>query len=129
MPRRTFSVVTVHAAQSSGDDGFRVSTSGDGVALNVVVEGEFDLGARTHWEAAVLPLLTPPCPQLLDVDLGGVDFFDSSGLGLLVELRQWSEPNGVRLRLLNPPRNVVCVLEFAGVSGLFEMSAAQLEPD
>jgi anti-sigma B factor antagonist len=65
----------------------------------------------------------------VDVDLTGVAFMDSSGLGLLVDLRQWSEANSVRLRLLNVPRIVVRVLEYSGVTQLFEISAAQLEPD
>jgi anti-anti-sigma factor len=90
------------------------------------------VGAAPHWDATVIPLLHPPCPQTLDVDLAAVDFIDSSGLGMLVKLRAWAEPNSVRLRLVNVPRNVMRVLDFSGVTGLFvvsEKSAAELEPD
>ena len=115
--------------RSSGDEGVRVVASSDGDLLRVVVEGELDLGAAQHWDATVAPLLGPPCPQQVAVDLGGVEFLDSSGLGLLVTMRQWSDANSTSLRLLNVPRNVARVLDYSGVSSLFEMSAAQLEPD
>lgn len=115
--------------RSSGDDGVVVSASASETLLRLTIEGELDLGSSRHWHEVVLPMLEPPCPDQVDVDLTGVAFMDSSGLGLLVNLRQWSESNAVSLRLLNVPRNVLRVLEFSGVTSLFQISAAQLEPD
>ena len=70
MPRRTVSdVVDRRVPVERRRRRTRRSTSGDGVVVTVVVEGELDLGARPHWEAAVTPLLTPPCPERIDVDL------------------------------------------------------------
>ena len=115
--------------RSSGDDGVMVSACATETLLRLVVEGELDLGSGRHWREAVLPMLEPPCPTQVDVDLTGVAFMDSTGLGLLVNLRQWSESNSVALRLLNVPRNVLRVLDYSGVTPLFEISAAQLEPD
>ena len=103
----------------------------DGSA-RLVVEGELDLGAAAQWEETLLPVLQPPCPKSIDVDLTAVEFIDSSGLGMLVKLRAWAESNSVRLRLLNVPHNVMRVLDFSGVTDLFEvteLSAAHLEPD
>jgi anti-sigma B factor antagonist len=97
--------------------------------MRVVVEGELDLGAAPHWDDTVLPLLEPPCPTHVEVELGGVEFLDSSGLGLLVTLRHWSESNAIPLRLVNVPHGVMRVFDYSGVTPLFVMSAAQLEPD
>ena len=54
---------------------------------------------------------------------------DSSGLGLLITLRTWAGAHESRLRLSNVSHNVVRVLEFSGVTSLFELSTPQLEPD
>ena len=116
--------------RTSGDDAVVVSAIAQESLLRVVVEGEFDLGSTGHWTTVVLPHLEPPCPTHVDVELTGVQFMDSSGLGLLVNLRQWSATNSVPLRLVDVPRNVMRVLDYSGVTPLFEISAAaQLEPD
>ena len=96
--------------------------------MTVRAEGDFDLAAGPIWEATV-PMLLATSPQQMDVDLGGVAFMDSSGLGLLVKLRQTAESSGLRLRLLNVPHRVGRVLDYSGVTALFDISAAELEPD
>jgi hypothetical protein len=48
---------------------------------------------------------------------------------LLVRLRDWASGGDARLRLVNVPRNLMRVLEFSGVDALFDVSAAELEPD
>jgi len=119
----------MQGVREGGDDGVRICASAGADTLRLVVEGELDLGAMSHWDSTVGPLLQPPCPERVELDLGAVDFIDSSGLGLLIKLRAWAAPNGVGLRLLNVPRNVMRVLDFSGVTALFDVSPAELEPD
>lgn len=111
------------------DDGvFGVeATAVDGV-VTVRASGDFDLAAGAVWESTVPPLLANG-PRQVDIDLAGVTFIDSSGLGRLVKLRQVAESTGVKLRLLDVPHRVARVLDYSGVTALFELSATEFEPD
>jgi anti-anti-sigma factor len=51
------------------------------------------------------------------VDLGGVTFMDSTGLGVIVEANQRARREGVKLEILPGPRAVQQVF---AVSGLLE---------
>jgi stage II sporulation protein AA (anti-sigma F factor antagonist) len=105
----------------TGEDGdVRIWSCVHGDTLTVTVRGELDLDARSHWSAAVTPLLESSRPTRVHVDLGGVSFMDSSGLGLLVTLRKWAIDNATALRLLEVPPNVGRVLDYAGVTELFD---------
>jgi stage II sporulation protein AA (anti-sigma F factor antagonist) len=130
--------------RTSGDGDVRIRSCVHGDTLTVTVRGELDLGARSHWSAAVTPLLETPRPTRVDVDLRGVSFMDSSGLNLLVTLRKWAMDNATALRLVEVPASVGRVLDYAGVTGLFDVSTyssfststatpagstSQLEPD
>jgi anti-anti-sigma factor len=110
--------------RTSGDGDVRIRWCVSGDVLTVNVGGELDLGARSHWDAVVTPLLDPPLPERVDVDLRGVSFMDSSGLGLLLTLRQWAIDNATALRLLDVPACVRRVLDYSGVTDLFHLSTA-----
>lgn len=53
----------------------------------------------------------------LHVDLRDVTFLDSLGLGLLLRLRQVAGS----VRLVEPPRDIVRLLELCGVQPLFDV--------
>jgi anti-anti-sigma factor len=102
-----------------------VTASRDGDCVVVSVDGELDLGAREGSDSVVLPLLDANTPATsVDVDLGAVTFMDSSGLGILVRLWHWCEPHDARLRLTAVSPNVLRILEYSGVTEMFEISAA-----
>jgi anti-anti-sigma factor len=54
----------------------------------------------------------------LDVDLGGVEFMDSTGIGALFRLRRLADERGGSMRLLAPQRPVRRALDVAGLSEL-----------
>ena len=54
----------------------------------------------------------------LDVDLGGVEFMDSTGIGALFRLRRLTDERGGSMRLLAPQRPVRRALDVAGLSEL-----------
>jgi anti-sigma B factor antagonist len=116
------------SAGEDDDDAFRVIVTAQDGSVHVRAEGEFDLAACQLWESTVPQLVAKPVREV-EVDLGRVSFMDSSGLGLLVKLRQRAEDEGMRLRLLHVPPRVMRVLEYSGVTALFDISAAELEPD
>jgi anti-anti-sigma factor len=54
----------------------------------------------------------------LDVDLRGVEFMDSTGIGALFRLRRLAEERAGTLRLVAPTRPVRRALDVAGLSEL-----------
>jgi anti-sigma B factor antagonist len=55
----------------------------------------------------------------LTLDLAGVEFFDSSGLGALLQARSLALAAGATLVLLPPPEHIVRVLDAVGLTDLF----------
>ena len=51
------------------------------------------------------------------VDLAGVPYLDSTGIGVLVGAAHRADEAGADLAVLNPQRNVARVLDMLGVSG------------
>ena len=59
----------------------------------------------------------------LDVDLRGVEFMDSTGIGALFRLRRLAEERGGTVRLVAPARPVRRALDVAGLSELVQIDA------
>ena len=57
------------------------------------------------------------------IDLSGVTFMDSSGLRVLVEAQQRAEAAGSTLALRSPSRQIVRLLDLAGLTENFEIDA------
>jgi anti-anti-sigma factor len=55
-------------------------------------------------------------------DLAHVELIDARGLGLLLELRAWTQLKGIELRLVNVNQIVQHVLEITRLDTVFEMS-------
>lgn len=60
-------------------------------------------------------------PSVLEIDLGGVSFIDSSGLGALVHLRNDATSAGVTLILSRPTAAVRRLLQVSGLDQVFEI--------
>lgn len=58
---------------------------------------------------------------LLAMDMSGVDFMDSSGLGVLVGARKRAVASGGMLVLVNAPDRVVRVLRITGLTKVFPL--------
>ena len=93
----------------------RSSVDGD----SVVVRGEIDM--------ATAPMLRDKLNELVDagstrilLDCRGLDFLDSSGIGVLIAVRKRLGDDGA-LMLESPPAHVRKVLELTGVSAHVEI--------
>lgn len=58
----------------------------------------------------------------LVLDLAKVELIDARGLGLLLELRTWTQLKGIELRLVNVNRIVQHVLEITRLDTVFDVS-------
>ena len=59
----------------------------------------------------------------LKIDMSGVTFMDSSGLRILVEAQQRAEAGGATLLLRSPSRQIIRLLDLAGLTENFEIEA------
>ncbi len=59
----------------------------------------------------------------LTVDMSGVTFMDSSGLRVLVEAQQRVEAGGPTLVLRSPSRQIMRLLDLAGLTENFDIDA------
>jgi len=92
-------------------------------AGNVVValRGDLDLdSAPTVREALIEAMGEAPAPRIV-VDLEGLDFIDSAGLGVLVGGLERARSMDGELVLVATGRSVVKVLELTGLTRVFEI--------
>jgi anti-anti-sigma factor len=92
------------------------TTVDDGEAV-VAVIGELDLSTAAALSEALAPLLDQRL-QAVTLDLGGVEFIDSTGLTLLVRTSKRLGEHQGALRLTSPTPPVRRVLELVGLDTL-----------
>jgi anti-anti-sigma factor len=85
-----------------------------GTTATIVVVGEIDMSTcdllREEVEIAVARC------ERVNLDLGGVDFMDSTGIACLLGVRRQADNHGCLLRIVASSRPVEHVLTTAGVS-------------
>jgi anti-anti-sigma factor len=91
----------------------------DGRSAVVSASGDVDLAtAGVFRDIALVALRTDPA--ILAIDLGGVTFMDSAGLGALVHLRREAQTRDVSLRLVSS-RRIDATLRISGLDTAFEI--------
>lgn len=61
--------------------------------------------------------------RIVILDLSEVENVDGGGLGMLVFLRRWTQENGIQMKLVNPSHLVREMLEFTGLTEVFDISS------
>jgi anti-sigma B factor antagonist len=106
----------------TGGEEFRISVRDDDSTVTVTVEGEVDV--------ATAPALRDELYRLIDrgtkaivVDLGGMEFIDSTGLGVFVGALKRSREGGgeLELRSLRPAARKI--FDITGLSTAFKIEA------
>jgi anti-sigma B factor antagonist len=94
---------------------FDIDVAADGDELVARFSGELDLLARPYVTETVAAKLQDGGIERLVVDLGGVTFCDSSGLGALLDIRRAAADAGVDMVLRAVPRSVSRLLDLTDV--------------
>lgn len=97
------------------------TTVEDGVAT-LGLQGRFDFNSHRDFREATENVLANVTVQVLNVDLGEVEYLDSSALGMLLMLRDKVKASNRRVSLVNCRGPVKQVLEIANFAKLFEVS-------
>jgi anti-anti-sigma factor len=86
---------------------------------SLVVSGEVDIATVEPFLKEALACLDQAV-DICEIDLGGVTFIDSSGLGALVRIRNAAHERGKRLVLTNVPPAVHRLFEVTGLAEAFD---------
>lgn len=97
---------------------FEIKTERSGALCVVTIAGEVDVYTAPQLKTSLIEQIEDGCTDLL-VDLRGVSFIDSSGLGVLIGvLRRTKEGSGT-IRLVCSRGNVMKVFRITGLDKVF----------
>jgi len=97
-----------------------ISNVKDGV-LYVKLAGDIDHHTAKNVRDAVDDLMRKNNPAELELDLSAVEFMDSSGLGLVLGRYKKQTDMGGKMKILNPTRRIMQILQLAGVEKIIKI--------
>jgi anti-sigma B factor antagonist len=96
-----------------------IRTSYDGDAATVIVEGEIDLATSTQLNRELDAVLDrAPAPVRLRIDLGAVEFMDTTGVAILLKARRRALEQGCRLTVISTSHALTRLFEITGIAAL-----------
>lgn len=90
----------------------------NGGTLEIAISGEIDHHNARRLRSAIDEKIYLYRPKIVALDVSGVSFMDSSGLGLILGRFTLTRELGGELRVLNPNESVEKILDLAGTSRL-----------
>src|SRR3712207_2385604 len=96
----------------------------EGDVAVLALRGELDVESGPKLREALLEAIGQDGRRVV-VDLEGVDFIDSAGLGVLVGGLKRARSNDGDLVLVATGRNILKVFEITGLTRVFELHAAR----
>lgn len=90
--------------------------------VTIKLAGRFDFNTHREFRAAYEPLITDSTVRSVAVDFAGVDYLDSSALGMLLMLRDKLGGGNKEVALTGVRGNVKQVLDIANFGKLFQIS-------
>lgn len=94
----------------------------EGSKATIRLNGRFDFNTHRDFRSAYEPLVGDSSCKVVVVDFSGVDYLDSSALGMLLMLRDKLGGCGKDISLSGVRGNVKQVLEIANFAKLFQFS-------
>lgn len=96
-----------------------IATKINGGSGVLELRGRFDFSAHRAFRESYDALLTNPVVTDLNINLAGVEYMDSSALGMLLMLRERTTGAGKKLVLSRPNSTVTQILDIANFPKLF----------
>jgi anti-anti-sigma factor len=94
----------------------------DSTKATLKLNGRFDFNTHRDFRAAYEPLLADSAIKAVTVDFAGVDYLDSSALGMLLMLRDKMSGVNKDVSLTGVQGNVKQVLDIATFGKLFRIT-------
>ena len=86
--------------------------------VTALLTGEIDHHGAGKVRDSIDDSLRRTCPRMLVLDFGGVEFMDSSGIGIVLGRYRLMQDMGGKLALRNLPPHIRRVMQVAGISSL-----------
>jgi len=99
------------------DTALHVTTVDDAGWTVVAVKGEIDISTAATFEEALQSAMA--VSERVVVDLSGVRFMDSTGLGVLMRAHKHQDDVGAALRLAAPSERIVRILDVTQLATIF----------
>jgi len=99
----------------------QVTVTKNGKQAVVKLTGRFDFNTHREFRAAVDPLWVDPELAAVTIDFSGVEYLDSSALGMLLMLRDKIDGAKKELKLTGVHGNVKQILDIANFGKLFHI--------
>ena len=87
----------------------------DQEVVRLVLVGELDLSTVGLLDEQVKQAVTQQHPERLVIDLAGLSFCDSTGIGALVQARDTAVGGGVAFQVVNPSGLILATMRIVGV--------------
>lgn len=100
----------------------QTSVQKDADKATIKLSGRFDFNTHREFRAAYEPLVGDGAVRTVTVDFNGVDYLDSSALGMLLMLRDKLGGANKDVALTGVRGNVKQVLDIANFGKLFQIS-------
>jgi anti-sigma B factor antagonist len=97
--------------------------------VELAIIGEVDLDNAAELADRAIEALHADTTSLLVLDLGGVAFMDSTGLGALVRIHNVALDQNKQMRLANVPERVQKLLEITGLDTFLDPTSATADED
>jgi anti-sigma B factor antagonist len=98
--------------------GFAVEESRSGSTVRLYLRGELDMATRARVESALIRAEDSGA-SVIELDLGGLTFMDSSGVHVALDASRRSREKGYSLVVLGGSESVRRVFELTGTAQLF----------
>ena len=102
---------------------FRIDEAARGDAVELALGGDLDMSATFALEPVIDRVLAGE-PSGLVLDLEGVPFVDSSGLGLLIATHERADRAGVAMEIAGAGPEIQRVFHIAGLDGVLPVRGA-----
>lgn len=86
--------------------------------VTALLTGEIDHHGAGKVRDTIDDSLRRTCPRMLVLDFGGVEFMDSSGIGIVLGRYRLMQDMGGKLALRNLPPHIRRVMQVAGINSL-----------
>jgi anti-anti-sigma factor len=97
----------------------QMSSSMVGNRVILKLTGRFDFNDHRIFKAAYEPLFLQPGLNTLEIDLAGIEYLDSSALGMLMLMRERAGVAGKKVELARPGSTIAQILDIANFNKLF----------
>lgn len=102
-----------------------IQTRQEGSASIVTIQGKVNFEVTAQLRDVIRDTVAQEQPKLLVINLEGVSFIDSSGLGLLVAARNSVDKNSGKLHLCSLPAQVKKTFDQTNLTNYFSIFATE----